>query len=186
MVNIIVQHMFFVCFCLHVFLFVPGWDCCQARCQSDHRQLLQSAHRRCFVRTSGLGGLEYFWILKKESSCNRLIASTYQEVVLKMAMKGMFAEQHHANSWLSTCGITKVSFWGRHCFDRRHWPKASTSPSWMIITIIQTFEDLVVSSPRVEVPTRPAREEETFPRPVKVLALPAEHDKFEISEHFFG
>ena len=90
MVNIIVQHMFFVCFCLHVFLFVPGWDCCQARCQSDHRQLLQSAHRRCFVRTSGLGGLEYFWILKKESSCNRLIASTYQEVVLKMAMKGMF------------------------------------------------------------------------------------------------
>ena len=46
-------------------------------------------------------------------------------------------------------------------------------------------EHLVVSSPRVEVPTRPAREEETFPCPVKVLALPAEHDKFEISEHFF-
>ena len=65
MVNITAQHMFFVCFCLHVFLFVPGWDCCQARCQSDHRQLLQSAHRRCFVWTSGLGRLQYFWILRR-------------------------------------------------------------------------------------------------------------------------
>ena len=65
MVNITVQHMFFVCFCLHVFLFVPGWGYCQARCQSDHRQLLQSAHRRCFVRTSGLGRLEYFGILRR-------------------------------------------------------------------------------------------------------------------------
>ena len=105
----------------------------KATIASSYSQLTGGASYEHLVFREALV-LLYF---KKESSCNRLIASTYQEVVLKMAMKDMFAEQHHANSWLSRCGITKVSFWGRHCFDRRHWPKASTSPSWMIITIIQ-------------------------------------------------
>ena len=77
------------------------------------------------------------WDFKTESSCNRLIASIYQEVILKMAMKGMFAERHHANSWFSRCGIAKVSCWGRYSFDRRHWPKTLSSTSWMIITIVQ-------------------------------------------------